>query len=39
VASKKPIPADALIFTVDGKFDETKMAGYKVRAAADYIIR
>ncbi|MGJ0517180.1 MAG: DUF4384 domain-containing protein [Methylomicrobium sp.] len=39
VASKKPIPAEALYFTPDGQFDEAKMASYSVRAAADYVIR
>lgn len=39
VASKKPIPAEALYFTPDGQFDEAKMASYSVRASADYIIR
>lgn len=39
VASKAPIPADALHFTADGQFDEAKMASYTVRAASDYVIR
>ena len=39
VASKTPIPADAMYFTSDGQFDDSKMASYKVRAASDYVIR
>jgi hypothetical protein len=39
VASKTPIPADAMYFTADGQFDENKMANYSVRAASEYIIR
>lgn len=38
IASNKPIPADAMFFTKDGQFDESKMASYKVRANADYTI-
>lgn len=39
VASTKPIPADALFFTPEGQFDESKMSGYNVRAATDYSIQ
>lgn len=39
VASRKPIPAEALYFTADGQFDDTRMAQYQVRASADYVIR
>ncbi|MGH8553802.1 MAG: DUF4384 domain-containing protein, partial [Methylococcales bacterium] len=39
IASRKPIPAEALSFTSDGQFDETRMAEYQVRASADYVIR
>lgn len=38
VASNKPIPADALFFTKEGQFDDSKMSAYKVRAATDYTI-
>lgn len=38
IASKKPIPADAMAFTQDGQFDDSKMAGYTIRAATDYVI-
>jgi hypothetical protein len=38
IASKKPIPSDALHFTTDGNFDEVKMAKYKIRNAANYTI-
>ncbi|MGR9052071.1 MAG: DUF4384 domain-containing protein [Gammaproteobacteria bacterium] len=39
VASKTPIPADAMYFTDDGQFDDSKMASYTVRASAEYAIR
>lgn len=39
VASKNPIPTDALHFKADGQFDEAKMAAYGIRAATDYAIR
>ncbi|MEQ1558283.1 MAG: DUF4384 domain-containing protein [Methyloglobulus sp.] len=39
VASEKPVPAEALFFTKEGQFDASRMASYKVRAAADYVIR
>ncbi|MGR9114820.1 MAG: DUF4384 domain-containing protein [Gammaproteobacteria bacterium] len=39
IASKLPIPADAMFFTADGQFDESKMARYTVRAASEYVIR
>ncbi len=38
VASDKPVPAEALFFTKDGQLDASRMASYKVRAAADYVI-
>jgi len=38
VASSEPIPADHLYFTAEGNFDETKMAKYSVRAAADFSV-
>jgi hypothetical protein len=38
IASKKPIPSDALHFTADGNFDEAKMAKYKIRNTANYAI-
>lgn len=38
VASKKPIPAEAIHFTPEGKFDDAKMGKYTIRAAADYTI-
>jgi hypothetical protein len=39
VGSTKPIPVDAMYFTADSQFDETRMAGYMIRAASDYVIR
>lgn len=39
VASKNPIPADALYFTNDGQFDESRMAANTVKVALDYVIR
>lgn len=38
IASANPIPAEALVFTKDGQFNESKMAKYPIRAAADYAI-
>jgi len=38
IASKRPIPADAMRFTADGDFDATTSSKYTVRAAADYTI-
>jgi serine/threonine protein kinase len=38
IASKTPIPADVMAFTQDGQFDDSKMAGYTIRAATDYVI-
>ena len=39
VGSQKPIPADAMVFTSQGEFDETRMAQYTVRAGIEYMIR
>lgn len=38
VASRNPIPADHLHFTVNGDFDEKKMALYTVRGSANYVV-
>lgn len=35
IGSNKPIPAEALHFTKDGDFDDSKMADLKIRAASD----
>ncbi len=39
VASKNPIPAEALYFTADGDFDDNKMAKLASRSAVDIVIR
>lgn len=39
VASKNPIPAEAMHFTSTGDFDESKMAQLKIRATSDIVIR
>ncbi|GAB4257184.1 MAG: DUF4384 domain-containing protein [Methylomicrobium sp.] len=39
VASRHPIPADALYFTRDGQFDESRMTLHTVKFALDYAIR
>jgi hypothetical protein len=39
IAAKNPIPADALHFTNDGQFDDSKIAANSVKAAIDYVIR
>ncbi|CCE21736.1 DUF4384 domain-containing protein [Methylotuvimicrobium alcaliphilum] len=39
IASKNPIPAEALYFTNDGQFDESRIAANSVKAALDYVIR
>ncbi len=38
IGDSKPIPANALYFTQDGQFDDSKMANYTIRAAFDYVI-
>lgn len=38
VASKKPIPAEAIHFTPEGQFDNATMEKYTIRAATDYTI-
>lgn len=38
VASKKPIPAEAIHFTLEGQFDDATMGKYTIRAATDYTI-
>jgi hypothetical protein len=35
IASKKPIPAEAMYFTEQGDFDDSKMANLKIRASSD----
>lgn len=38
IASKNPIPANVMVFTPEGQFDDSKIANYAIRAATDYII-
>ncbi len=39
VASKNPIPSEAMHFTTSGDFDEAKMARLNIRAASNIVIR
>lgn len=39
MAAKNPIPADAMHFTNDGQFDESRMVANSVKATLDYVIR